>query len=75
MYKVIPFHPVVKSNKNAVSEIAIQQEKIINDMSEENWEYVGMDSITTIVQNGCIAGLLGNPQSLTNVQTLVFRKR
>jgi hypothetical protein len=71
-YKVIPFVPSV-ANKSTSELAAKQLEAIINEMSQEGWNYVRVENITTLIAgtNGCF-GLFGSPPQISTKQLIVF---
>lgn len=75
-YKVIPFTPAL-DRKNPLSEgAAIQLTTTINKHSEDNWEYVRVETLNAWVapKAGCF-GLGGMPGYNTSAQMIVFKKK
>ena len=74
-YKVIPFVASIDSKKGNSSHVADQLEDIIKHHSNQGWEYVRLESVSTFVQPdaGCF-GLGAKPSYTTSRQMVVFCK-
>jgi hypothetical protein len=73
-YQVIPFVASMgsKKEKKTPSE---QLEDLINTYTQQGWDYIRVESITTFVagNSGCF-GLGATPSHTTSRQMIVFRK-
>jgi hypothetical protein len=74
-YKVVPFIASIDRTKNAQKQVAEQLEVIIKHYTDQNWDYVRVESISSFVKpdGGCF-GIGGNPGFTTSRQMVVFRK-
>lgn len=74
-YKVIPFVASIDSKKGNSNHVADQLDDVIRHHSNQGWEYVRLESVSTFVQpdNGCF-GFGGKPGYTTSRQMVVFRK-
>lgn len=74
-YKVIPFVASIDANKGNADHAAKQLESLINDLANQGWKYVRLESVTTFVlpDAGCF-GFGGKPGFNTNYQMVVFEK-
>jgi len=74
-YQVIPFVASIELKSGNSSQVANQLEEIIKNYSILGWEYVRLESVTTVVQPaaGCF-GFGGSPGFTTTRQMIVFCK-
>ncbi|SHJ96950.1 hypothetical protein SAMN04488513_11428 [Pseudozobellia thermophila] len=74
-YKVIPFIAAIDANKGTSKHVADQLEEIIEHHSNQGWNYVRLESVSTQVlpQSGCF-GLRSSPGYTTTRQMIVFKK-
>ncbi|AEW85171.1 hypothetical protein FCOL_01610 [Flavobacterium columnare ATCC 49512] len=74
-YKVVPFIASLDPKKRTSDNVAIQLENLINDLSNQGWKYVRLESVTTFVnpETGCF-GLGAKPGYMTTRQMVVFEK-
>jgi len=74
-YKVIPFVASIDHNKGKSSHVAEQLEEIIKHHTNQGWNYIRLESVSTFVQpeNGCF-GFGGKPGFTTAKQMVVFSK-
>ena len=76
-YKCVPVPDVVntgKKGKDLHSFAVSTYEKIINDSAAGGWEFVNIDTITSVQQPGCLAGLFGSKAEAITFKLLVFKK-
>lgn len=75
-YKVIPFVAAIDRNKNAQIQVASQLENLIQNYSNQGWDYVRLESVTShvLAVNGCF-GIGAKPGYTTHRQMVVLRKR
>lgn len=76
-YKCVPVPDVIntgKTGKDLHSYAVTSYEKIINDSSSGGWELVNIDTVTSVQQPGCLAGLLGAKAQSVTFKLLVFKK-
>ena len=73
-YKVIPFVASIDSKKENSTHVAEQLEEIIKHHSNQGWDYVRLESVSTFVQpeSGCFGP--GKPGYETSRQMVVFSK-
>jgi hypothetical protein len=71
--RAIPFVPVIKQG-NEAQQAAQQLSQLIQHNEESGWRFCHIEDVTTIRNNGCLAGLLGNPTSVLNIQVAIFEK-
>jgi hypothetical protein len=69
----VPFVPVVKPG-NEAADAAQQLSDLIAHYQASGWRYVRLESIATLRNNGCIAGLMGNGTSIVMIQVAVLEK-
>lgn len=74
-YKVIPFIASIDYNKGTSNHVAEQLEGIIKHYTDQGWDYVRLESVSTYVQPdaGCF-GFGGKPGYSTSNQMIVFSK-
>lgn len=74
-YKVIPFVASIDPKKGTTGEVANQLENLIKTYTNNGWEYIGLESVTTYVQPnvGCF-GIGSQPAYTTTNQMVVFKK-
>lgn len=75
-YKVIPFVATVNPNNMSSKNIAEQLDQLVKNHTENGWEYVRLESVSTYVQP--VAGCFGNPAKpgyMTSFQMVVFSKK
>jgi hypothetical protein len=76
-YKCVPVPDVIhtgKKGKDLHSYAVSSYEKIINDASSGGWELVNIDTVTSVQQPGCLAGLFGSKAEAVTFKLLVFKK-
>lgn len=73
-YKVIPFVASIDSKKGNSTQVANQLEEIIKNHSNQGWNYVRLESVSTFVEpeSGCFGS--GKPGYTTARQMIVFSK-
>ena len=78
-YRVVPFAPSVEKGEHAVSASAIQLQELIDDMSEQGFEYWRLETflVSQTVVGGAVARLMGADkiQSEEHGQVAVFRRK
>ncbi len=74
-YKVIPFVASIDAKKGTSEHVAQQLEELIKFHTNQGWEYIRLESVTTFVQPdaGCF-GLGAKPGYTTTRQMIVFQK-
>lgn len=74
-YKVVPFVASIDSRKGNSTHVADQLEDIIKHHSNQGWNYIRLESVSTFVQpdNGCF-GFGAKPGYTTSRQMVVFSK-
>jgi len=74
-YRCVSFPLAVTIDKTHTLEVAIQgyQDKI-NSLSNDGWEYISSDSLTTTQNPGCLGGLLGQSAASVPHKFIIFRK-
>ncbi len=75
IYKIIPFQANVSSGSSSGT-VANQLQVVVDQMSDQGWDYQGMEAISTFVQgsSGCF-GIGAKPGHEVSVQVLVFYKK
>jgi len=73
-YKVVPFIATINQQKETTSAVADQLEYLIRQFSDQGWEYVRLESVSTYVQpdTGCFGG--GKPGHMAAYQMIVFSR-
>ncbi|KAA0129738.1 hypothetical protein FY557_03235 [Chryseobacterium sp. SN22] len=74
-YKVIPFVATVNPNNMSSKNIAEQLDQLVKTHTEDGWEYVRLESVSTYVQP--VEGCFGNTEKsgyMTSFQMVVFSK-
>ncbi|GHS85240.1 hypothetical protein FACS1894201_04710 [Bacteroidia bacterium] len=77
IYKCVPVPDVVhtgRKGKDLHSHAVSTYEKIINDAASDGWELVNIDTVTSVQQPGCLAGLFGSKAETVEFKLLVFKK-
>ena len=74
-YKVVPFTAILDQKKVTTSVVADQLEKLIARFTNEGWDYVRLEGVSTFVQPdpGCF-GIGAKPGYLATYQMVVFSK-
>lgn len=74
-YKVVPFTATLNQQKETTSVVAGQLENLIKNFSNQGWEYVRLESVSTYVQPeaGCF-GLGAKPGYMAAYQMIVLRR-
>jgi hypothetical protein len=74
-YKVVPFIATINQQKETSNVVAAQLEKLIIQATDQGWEYVRLESVSTYVQgdSGCF-GLGAKPGYVSSYQMVVFSK-
>lgn len=57
----VPFTPEIKSGEGYVKVAAEQLNELIEKSKEKGWRFSHLEQISTYRDNGCIAGIFGNP--------------
>lgn len=73
---VVPFKPQVGKEFGFGTDVVAQQvQGIINEYTNQEWRYLGIESISTNVKgnNGCF-GFGSTPDTTTFVQVIVFER-
>ena len=75
-YKVIPFVASIDKKKGNSSHVADQLEEIIKHHSNQGWQYIRLESVSTFVKpdHGCF-GFGATPGYTTTRQMAVFKKQ
>ena len=74
-YKVVPFTAFLDQKKETDKAVANQLENLIQQYSDQGWEYVRLESVSTYIQpdSGCF-GLGAKPGYMSSYQMVVFSK-
>jgi hypothetical protein len=73
-YKVVPFLGKVKSGQGA-SVVSNQLQNVIDQYSNEGWEFYSLSSTNIEVAPGCLAALFGAKASYVTFDQIIFRKQ
>lgn len=73
-YKVVPFVAKISGNDSSAN-VANQLEVLINSMKSENWEYVGLEKVDTLIKgdSGCF-GYGATPDRFNSFMVAIFKK-
>lgn len=74
-YKVVPFTATLNQKNETTTAVASQLENLIKQFTNQGWEYIRLESVSTYVQPdpGCF-GLGAKPGYLASYQMVVFSK-
>lgn len=74
-HKVIPFIPSIVRNKENSKEVAKQLEEVIDNYTNQGWEYIRLESVQTYIvpDAGCF-GLGAKPGYTAYRQMIVFKR-
>lgn len=74
-YKVIPFVASIDQHKGTSKHVAEQLEDVIKNYTDQGWEYIRLESVSTYVQPdaGCF-GFGSKPGYNTTNQMIVFAR-
>lgn len=74
-YKVVPFIATLNQQKETSNAVATQLEKLIIQATDQGWEYVRLESVSTYIQaeSGCF-GFGDKPGYISSYQMVVFSK-
>ncbi len=76
-YKCVSVPDVIntgKTGKDLHSQAVSTYEKIINEAASGGWEFVNIDTVSSMQQPGCLAGLMGQKAQSVTFKLLVFKK-
>jgi hypothetical protein len=75
-YKVVPFVATIDPIKGTSEHVAEQLESMIKHFTNQGWEYVRLEGVSTFVhpETGCF-GLGAKPGYTTTRQMVVFQKK
>ncbi|WP_294245928.1 hypothetical protein [uncultured Chryseobacterium sp.] len=75
-YKVIPFTATANQTNMSSKNIAEQLDQLIKNNTEDGWEYVRLESVSTYIQpvEGCF-GNIAKPGYMTSFQMVVLIKK
>jgi hypothetical protein len=75
-YKVVPFAASIDPKKGTTNDVAKQLESLMKNFTNNGWEYVRLESVSTFVhpESGCF-GIGAQPGFTTNNQMVVFQKK
>ncbi len=75
-YKVIPFVATANQQNMSAKNIAEQLDNLIKVHTDDNWEYLRLESVSTYIQpvEGCF-GNTSQPGYMTSYQMVVFSKK
>jgi len=71
-YMVAPFHGHIRAGQG-VEQVSAQLQDLINHYAGYGWEFVQVGRVSLTVNQGCLAGLLGNATSQLSYDQLIFR--
>ena len=79
-FKVVPFVAHLTQEETTTA-VANQLDKLINDMSEQGWEYVRLENVDTVIKGkagneGCfgLGATPAEPDISTSYMVAVFKK-
>ena len=74
-YKVVPFTATLNQQKETTKAVADQLENLIKNFTNQGWEYVRLESVSTYVQpeTGCF-GIGAKPGYMASYQMVVFSR-
>jgi len=75
-YKVVPFVATLDQKKETTAVVANQLEKLIERYTNDGWDYIRLESVSTYVQPdpGCF-GIGAKPGHMSSYQMVVFSKK
>jgi len=75
-YKVVPFVATLDQKKETTGVVANQLEKLIERYTNDGWDYIRLESVSTYVQPdpGCF-GIGAKPGHMSSYQMVVFSKK
>lgn len=79
-YKCVNVPEIVKiGKKDFHSKVVTEYEKIINAEAADGWEYVGIDTIESYFESGCLAkipiiGAFFRGDEAVSLKLIIFRK-
>jgi hypothetical protein len=75
-YKVVPFVATLDQKKETTGVVANQLEKLIERYTNDGWDYIRLESVSTYVQAdpGCF-GIGAKPGHMSSYQMVVFSKK
>jgi hypothetical protein len=76
IYKMVQVPPTiaVQAKDHRGNEAAVYMESVVNQMANEGWEFLRVDTIGVQVQPGCLMSLLGQKTTETTYYVISFRK-
>lgn len=72
-YKVVSGQIVPNYKKKETFESCL--EKLLNEQTQEGWEFYSQGAITEMVSPGCLGMLFGQRDTLIEHQTFIFRRK
>lgn len=68
----VPFVPVINTKGDPGQQVAQQLTQLIQHHEQSGWRFCHLEDVTTLQNNGCLAGLFGNPTTTRIIQVAVF---
>ena len=76
-YKVVPFIGQISTglfSRDNAATVSKQLQELINQHSNQGWEFYSVEKINIEIKPGCIAGLLGRTSNFVSFDQVIFRK-
>jgi hypothetical protein len=76
VYKMVQIPPniSVQAKNHIGNEAASYLESVVNQMSEQGWEFLRVDEVGVQVRPGCLMSLLGQSTTVTTYYVITFRR-
>jgi len=70
----VPFAPEITTGTGYAQAAAEQLNELIDKSTTKGWEFSHVEQIVTYRQNGCLAALMGNPETPIFIQVVILKR-
>lgn len=72
--RAVPFCPVISPGRDEAKQAADHLNSMTKQWEAEGWTFSHLETVTAIRNNGCLAGLFGNPTSVVAFQIAIIER-
>ena len=75
-YEMVQLPPNIQISASGQkgNEAAVYLQNVVNEKAKTGWEFYRVDSIGVATKPGCLDGLMGKKEELTNFYVVTFRQ-
>jgi hypothetical protein len=70
----VPFVPAIHAGRDEAAQCAKQLNDLIAHMAGQGWRFSHLEDITTLRDNGCLASLFGQGQTVVTFQVAILER-